>query len=53
MLESYRPIIAELAEAGLLQSAADRLCLTARGRLLSNEVFGRFLKDANARTTPA
>jgi oxygen-independent coproporphyrinogen-3 oxidase len=37
----------------LLESAADRLRLTPRGRLLSNEVFERFLKPANVRTTPA
>ncbi len=53
VLDSYRSIIAELAEAGLLESAADRLRLTPRGRLLSNEVFERFLKDGNVRTTPA
>jgi len=53
LLDSYRPIIAELVEAGLLESDADRRRLTPRGRLLSNEVFGRFLKDANVRTTPA
>jgi len=46
VLDSYRPIIAELVEVGLLESDADRLRLTPRGRLLSNEVFGRFLKDA-------
>lgn len=37
---------AELAvfrEAGLLEVRGDRVCLTARGRLLSNEVFQRFL----------
>jgi oxygen-independent coproporphyrinogen-3 oxidase len=52
MLDGYRPIIAELAQAGLLESAADRLRLTPRGRLLSNEVFGRFLKPATRDTTP-
>jgi putative oxygen-independent coproporphyrinogen III oxidase len=53
VLDSYRPIITELVEAGLLESDADRLWLTSRGRLLSNEVFGRFLKTANRDTTPA
>lgn len=53
VLDSYRPIIAEVVEVGLLKRDADRLRLTPRGRLLSNEVFGRFLKDANVRTTPA
>jgi len=53
VVDGYRPIIAELVEAGLLESAVESLRLTPRGRLLSNEVFGQFLKDANARTTPA
>ncbi len=51
VLDSYRPIIAELVEEGLLESNA-KLLLTARGRLLSNEVFGRFLKPADRDTTP-
>ncbi len=53
VLDSYRLIIAELVETGLLQNDAERLRLTARGRLLSNEVFGRFLIDANCDTTLA
>ncbi len=52
MLQSYRPIIGELFDAGLLQETGARLQLTPRGRLLSNEVFGRFLKDSGRRTTP-
>jgi oxygen-independent coproporphyrinogen-3 oxidase len=44
-IDSYRPIIAELLELALLATKADRLCLTPRGRLLSNEVFARFLHD--------
>ncbi len=39
------PTIAELIEAGLLQQAGDRVCLTPRGRLLSNEVFEQFLGE--------
>jgi putative oxygen-independent coproporphyrinogen III oxidase len=35
--------IAELVEGGLLEHCDGRLRLTARGRLLSNEVFVRFL----------
>ncbi len=35
----------ELVAGGLLQIAGERLQLTARGRLLSNEVFARFLQD--------
>ena len=53
VLDSYRPIIAELAEAGLLESDAQRMRLTPRGRLLSNEVFGRFLKPARLAAYPA
>lgn len=37
------PVIGELAEEGLVTLAAGRVALTMRGRLLSNEVFGRFL----------
>ncbi len=43
-VDEYRDPISELAEAGLLECVADRLRLTVRGRLLSNEVFSRFLK---------
>ena len=43
VLEDLRPTIAELVEIGLLQPAADRIRLTPRGRLLSNEVFQAFL----------
>jgi putative oxygen-independent coproporphyrinogen III oxidase len=35
--------IAELVEAGLLKQKNDFFCLTPRGRLLSNEVFERFI----------
>ncbi len=35
--------IAELIEAGLMQQRGDFVCLTSRGRLLSNEVFERFI----------
>jgi len=53
VLPSYAPIIAELAEAGLLERTATGLCLTPRGRLLSNEVFARFLKTSGPHATPA
>jgi len=43
------PTIAELDAAGLLEWQGDRIRLTPRGRLLSNEVFERFLFGA---TTP-
>jgi len=36
-----------LAEAGLLERAAGRLRLTRRGRLVSNEVFERFMAPAS------
>jgi oxygen-independent coproporphyrinogen-3 oxidase len=54
VVETYAPIFAELVDAGLLEkTAALGLRLTPRGRLLSNEVFGRFLKTSTSRTTPA
>jgi oxygen-independent coproporphyrinogen-3 oxidase len=37
------PRIAELESAGLVEVAGDRLRLTRRGRLVSNEVFGQLL----------
>ena len=40
---SYQREITELEEAGLLELADGRLRLTARGRLLSNEVFSAFI----------
>ena len=43
---TMRPAIAELITAGLLQEDGDFVRLTARGRLLSNEVFQRFLAPA-------
>ena len=42
-LENARPAIAELIEAGMVEQQEMVLRLTARGRLLSNEVFERFL----------
>ncbi|HEY0759385.1 MAG TPA: radical SAM family heme chaperone HemW [Acidisarcina sp.] len=36
-------VVEEAASDGLLERAGDRVRLTARGRLLSNEVFQRFL----------
>jgi oxygen-independent coproporphyrinogen-3 oxidase len=45
-LASVRPAITELIAAGLLQQHGDRIRLTPRGRLLSNEVFQRFLAPA-------
>jgi len=38
-----RAVVAEFVEGGLMQEDGDFVCLTARGRLLSNEVFERFI----------
>ena len=37
------PIVAELVEYGLMQQQEDIVWLTSRGRLLSNEIFQRFI----------
>jgi oxygen-independent coproporphyrinogen-3 oxidase len=42
-VENARAAIAEFVEGGLMQRRRDRVCLTSRGRLLSNEVFERFI----------
>jgi oxygen-independent coproporphyrinogen III oxidase len=42
-LENARAAIAEFVEEGLMEQQNDRVCLTSRGRLLSNEVFERFI----------
>lgn len=39
----FETALAELAAAGLLAAQGERVALTPRGRLLSNEVFARFL----------
>ncbi|MBC7223164.1 MAG: hypothetical protein H5T59_02645, partial [Anaerolineae bacterium] len=39
----YGPVLAELEAAGLVECDAERVRLTARGRLLANQVFVRFL----------
>lgn len=45
--QNLRAIIEELVGDGLLQEHDDRIRLTPRGRLLSNEVFQRFLAPAS------
>ncbi|HXY10434.1 MAG TPA: radical SAM family heme chaperone HemW [Terriglobales bacterium] len=40
---TLRPTMVELVQAGLLEQEEDRIRLTDRGRLLSNEVFERFI----------
>jgi oxygen-independent coproporphyrinogen-3 oxidase len=42
-LAPYKPIVEELAADGLLAIDADQIALTLRGRMLSNDVFARFL----------
>ena len=39
----FSPAISECAEAGLLEMQENFVRLTPRGRLLSNEVFERFI----------
>jgi oxygen-independent coproporphyrinogen-3 oxidase len=41
----YQPVIFDCLRDGLLEKQDTMLCLTPRGRLLSNEVFARFLVD--------
>ena len=42
-IENARAAIAELVASGLMERRGDCVCLTPRGRLLSNEVFERFI----------
>jgi oxygen-independent coproporphyrinogen-3 oxidase len=42
---SYEELLKELTAEGLVEVDRDRVRLTGRGRLLSNEVFARFLRD--------
>jgi oxygen-independent coproporphyrinogen-3 oxidase len=42
-VENARTAIAEFVEGGLMERRGDCVCLTSRGRLLSNEVFERFI----------
>jgi oxygen-independent coproporphyrinogen III oxidase len=46
-VQSVRPTIEQLVSDGLLQRDADCIRLTPRGRLLSNEVFQRFITSAD------
>jgi putative oxygen-independent coproporphyrinogen III oxidase len=43
---ALRPPVVELMQAGLLEQRGKVISLTARGRLLSNEVFERFISTA-------
>lgn len=43
-VEQFAPAISTLVDEGLLVRSGDNISLTPRGRLLSNEVFARFIK---------
>ena len=53
VVSSLSPLLADLAAAHVVDRQADRIRLTARGRLLSNEVFERFLTAPHGAGTPA
>ncbi|HVJ09768.1 MAG TPA: radical SAM family heme chaperone HemW [Acidisarcina sp.] len=42
-VDAFRPVLSELLEEKLLEKYAGRLRLTSRGRLISNDVFARFI----------
>jgi oxygen-independent coproporphyrinogen-3 oxidase len=46
ILHDTMPALFEVRDAGLLELSSDRICLTPRGRLVSNEVFSRLLIPA-------
>jgi oxygen-independent coproporphyrinogen III oxidase len=52
-VEECDGVVAELVADGLLTREKDRMALTTRGRMLSNEVFGRFLGVASTEATAA
>jgi oxygen-independent coproporphyrinogen-3 oxidase len=43
VVDSFEPILTDLECDGLITWTADQIALTPRGRLVSNEVFGRFV----------
>jgi oxygen-independent coproporphyrinogen-3 oxidase len=43
--DAYGPVYSEMSEFGLLERDDGRIRLTARGRLLANEVFVRLLPE--------
>jgi oxygen-independent coproporphyrinogen-3 oxidase len=47
-MEKARTTVTEFVEAGLMECRGDFVCLTSRGRLLSNEVFQRFIMAEEA-----
>jgi oxygen-independent coproporphyrinogen III oxidase len=48
MVEDVMPSLVEVTDAGLLEMEQDRVRLTARGRLVSNEIFSRLLVPSPA-----
>lgn len=48
LVQGAMPALLEVREAGLLEMEADRARLTARGRMVSNEVFRRLLVPSAA-----
>ena len=52
-VERCREEIAELCNDGLLELEGEFLRLTSRGRLLSNTVFSRFIRDTEAQAEPS
>lgn len=48
MVQEAMPALLEVREAGLLELETDRVRLTARGRMVSNEVFSRLLVPSAA-----
>jgi oxygen-independent coproporphyrinogen-3 oxidase len=52
-VDAHHGTVTQLVEDGLLVEAGERVRLTARGCLLSNEVFARFLREPIRRATQA
>jgi oxygen-independent coproporphyrinogen III oxidase len=52
LVERHEPAIRELVEAGLLERQGDVIRLTPRGRLLSNEVFEKFIMEPETVKVP-
>ncbi len=50
---AFSPILTDLAQFGLIAREGDTIRLTSRGRLISNEVFERFLAVPSGAGTPA
>jgi oxygen-independent coproporphyrinogen-3 oxidase len=48
VVENVQSVIAEFTASGLMERRGDLLSLTSRGRLLSNEVFQRFILSEEA-----